>query len=917
MAEGERDAAMSAVASLYDAVPGPFGILSVPADRPPHEHLAQIEERLDGSRARAWFRAYVALYREAADGARRPVRRTFLHLDAASETELGRSLATVRRVAEDAGVVFRDIEPAELADIWAGLARAGETFRVGPRVATGSAVIAAVGLGRHWPSEVAPGWLAPLLATDGLAAASLRVRPLSRAEAMHFLTVRLRHVRAAERLARERGELDDVARERLGETATAGRRAVHAGAGRIYLVDAVLLVEAPDQAALGERLEVLRLEGRGLELDVEPATFRLADAWRACLPGPAPTPIAERNLDSASLAASLLHAASDLYEPSGHLYGVARTSGAPIVLDRFAHTSHSAIVLGQTGTGKTMFTGAEIGRCVLRGIPVLAIDPIGDYRRLTEALGGTYVELGAGGGLNPFILAGDRTPAALAAKLATLSPSRRGDGRRPDARRATGPRRRPPSDLRGGRHRRRPGHSRPPTAPTSPTWSTTSRAGQAVHRSPIGSGAGRAARWPHCSRPTSRCRSMRRLLVVGFDAISDPEVRAVAQFAALSVLWDAVRRDKKPKLVVVDEAWKVMRQPSGAEFVEELARSARHYHAGLQLSTQDIAEFLRSDFGEAIVKQCDIRVLLGQTPEAADALARYFDLTPSERRSLVHARPGEGLLFVGRSHVAFEARVSAARIRTLTTRPADLVGQSHSRFAPPIVVRRAGCGCAATGCAVPLVCRSSSSARSGSWPATGRRSPRPSVPDAPPAVADIPPDYLVLYRDAAARFGLDWPVLAAVGRVETNHGRNRNGCDPNSAGARGPMQFLEPTFVHAASLAGITDPDICDPADAIPAAAAYLKSNGAPDRLAARPLPLQPGRLVPAARPGLGRALRLWRPASSGRSRAAGSARASGRRRSPSSRPSASRASATTTSTTGSTSPRRSARRSGRSPPAG
>ena len=78
-------------------------------------------------------------------------------------------------------------------------------------------------------------------------------------------------------------------------------------------------------------------------------------------------------------------------------------------------------------------------------------------------------------------------------------------------------------------------------------------------------------------------------------------------------------RDLKPKLVVVDEAWKVMRQPSGADFVEELARSARHYHAGLQLATQDIAEFLRSDYGEAIVKQCDIRVLLGQTPEGVEA----------------------------------------------------------------------------------------------------------------------------------------------------------------------------------------------------------------------------------------------------------------------------------------------------------
>ena len=144
-------------------------------------------------------------------------------------------------------------------------------------------------------------------------------------------------------------------------------------------------------------------------------------------------------------------------------------------------------------------------------------------------------------------------------------------------------------------------------------------------------------------------------------------------------------------------------------------------------------------------------------------------------------------------------------------------------------MRRAGCGCAATGCAVPLVCIlilfGAVGILSGRWAALAA----PKLPDAPPAVADIPAEYLALYRDAAARFGLDWPVLAAVGKVETNHGRNRNGCDANSAGARGPMQFLEPTFAHAAKLAGLTNPDICDPADAIPAAAAYLKSNGAPD----------------------------------------------------------------------------------------
>jgi murein DD-endopeptidase MepM/ murein hydrolase activator NlpD len=143
-------------------------------------------------------------------------------------------------------------------------------------------------------------------------------------------------------------------------------------------------------------------------------------------------------------------------------------------------------------------------------------------------------------------------------------------------------------------------------------------------------------------------------------------------------------------------------------------------------------------------------------------------------------------------------------------------------------VRRRGCGCAALGCAVPLVVllvlAGAVGVLAGNWGLLAR----PKIPDAPPATADIPADYLAIYRDAAARFGLDWTVLAAVGEVETNHGRNASGCAPNSVGARGPMQFEPATFVHAAKLAGIAKPDICDPADAIPAAAALLRSDGAP-----------------------------------------------------------------------------------------
>ncbi len=141
---------------------------------------------------------------------------------------------------------------------------------------------------------------------------------------------------------------------------------------------------------------------------------------------------------------------------------------------------------------------------------------------------------------------------------------------------------------------------------------------------------------------------------------------------------------------------------------------------------------------------------------------------------------------------------------------------------------RPGCGC--LGClgllVAAFVLTGSIGVLAGDWGGLAT----PELPEPAAAVADIPPDYLALYQQAGRRYGLDWSVLAAVGRVESDHGRLTADCTPNEAGAVGPMQFLPPTFAEAAELAGLGgDADLCNPAEAIPAAAAYLGSRGAPD----------------------------------------------------------------------------------------
>lgn len=177
---------------------------------------------------------------------------------------------------------------------------------------------------------------------------------------------------------------------------------------------------------------------------------------------------------------------------------------------------------------------------------------------------------------------------------------------------------------------------------------------------------------------------------------------------------------------------------------------------------------------------------------------------------------------------AARALVVAGRARLAVERIRRRGGRSSRLRRTGCGCSLAGCGCATVGCLVPLLALVIAAGAVGV--VFGRPGDLAVLP-LPPAiradVSDIPPGYLALYQTAGERFGLDWPVLAAVGKIESNHGRA--GCASNRSGARGPMQFLAGTFAHAARLAGIHDPDICDPVDAIPAAAAYLRSNGAPD----------------------------------------------------------------------------------------
>ncbi|GAA3292641.1 hypothetical protein GCM10020218_067910 [Dactylosporangium vinaceum] len=156
------------------------------------------------------------------------------------------------------------------------------------------------------------------------------------------------------------------------------------------------------------------------------------------------------------------------------------------------------------------------------------------------------------------------------------------------------------------------------------------------------------------------------------------ELRTVGTLLALDSIWRSVdapgsRRLAVRRLVVVDEAWLLMRDGEGARFLFTMSKAGRKRNAGLSVITQDVADVLGTDLGMAVVSNAATQILLKQAPQAIDAVGDAFGLTVGERRMLLSARTGHGLLISGTNRTAFESIASPSEHTLATTKPSELL----------------------------------------------------------------------------------------------------------------------------------------------------------------------------------------------------------------------------------------------------
>ncbi|MEU8056030.1 VirB4 family type IV secretion system protein [Microbispora bryophytorum] len=544
-----------------------------------------------------------------------------------------------------------------------------------------------------YPREVGAGWLEPLLTYPGRLDVCLHIEPIPQAVAAMRLRRQLARLESSSQADAQQGRLQDFDTEAAADDATELAASLARGHGRLFKVGLYFTVHAASQEDLVAEVERVRALAASLLLDAQPTTFRALQGWVTCLPLATDAIGLTRSFDTTALAAAFPFTSPDLPVPasgSAVLYGLSASSSGVVLWDRFAQDNHNSVTLARSGAGKSFFTKLETLRLLYQGVEVAVVDPEDEYARLAHAVGGTYLRLGATGvRWNPLDLPASHGPrddvlARRALFLQTLIATMLSQA-------SLGPHIRATLDTAVLATYAEAGITRDPATWSRPTPLladlVTALSGYpqgediAVQLAPYVTGSYRELfDGPTTTHPSGH------LIVFSLRDLPE-ELKAVGTLLALDAIWRRVAnpRDRRKRLVVVDEAWLLMREDAGARFLFRMAKAARKHWAGLAVVTQDAADLLGSEVGQAIVANAAGQILLRQAPQAIGAIGEAFGLSEGERQFLLTAERGEALLVAGpASRIAFQVIASPAEAELITTDPAELaeLARRESRDGP-------------------------------------------------------------------------------------------------------------------------------------------------------------------------------------------------------------------------------------------
>ena len=534
-----------------------------------------------------------------------------------------------------------------------------------------------------YPRTLYTGWISGLINIDEVLDVSMYVYPVETTVVMKNLRKKVTQLEASYSVNAEKGKIRDPELEAAIQDAEELRDKLQVGAEKFFRFGLYITLWADSLEELSfVQHKIETLLGQQMVFS-KVATSQQEQGMNSTMPQCTDQLQIRRNMNTGAISTSFPFTSADLTQENGILYGINMHNNGLVIFDRFSLENANLVVFAKSGAGKSFAVKLEAVRSMMIGTEIIIIDPENEYQKLCDAVGGSYIRLSLNSDvrINPFdlpkIVDNEDANDALRANLVTLHGLFR--------------------LMLGGSIAGQVGLTANEEADLDQALiDTYARAGitsdPLTHQSTPptiinlydtllhmgGTGPQLAGRLRKYTTGTfagifsqqSNVNINNTMVVFNIRDLED-ELRPVAMYIVLSHVWNVVRAEQKRRLLIVDEAWQLMKYDDSANFLFSLAKRARKYYLGLTTITQDVEDFMSSKMGRAIVANSSMQLLLKQSASAFDVLSDVFKLTNEEKKRLANFPVGQGLFFAGSNHVHIQVIASETEESLITTRPED------------------------------------------------------------------------------------------------------------------------------------------------------------------------------------------------------------------------------------------------------
>ena len=532
----------------------------------------------------------------------------------------------------------------------------------------------------NYPRFVESNWLEPLISFDHSLLISMFIYPSVSQGVLDELKRKIAEMEATIQTDLERGRAIDPAVQVALEDAQTLQDQLVKGVERFFQFSLYISVPTNSLEELHNTSKLVESTLASLSMSAKPTTLQMEDGFKSTLPLGADLLNLTHNMDTTALATTFPFASSELTANEGIMYGINEHNDSLILFDRFSLENANSVVFAKSGAGKSYLVKLEALRSLMFGTEIIVIDPEQEYLLLSQAVGGEYINFSASSSvkINPFDMSGEVSgenelgrkilslTAFLKLVLGQLSAT---EGAILDrALKQT-------YQLKGIT-------DDPKTqGRTPPLMEDLYKVLIGMEEPPSMELAARLERFIKGSltgifSAQSNVDISNSFTVFSVRDLPD-QLRPLSIHMILDYVWTKIRSKLKKRIMIVDEAWYLMRNPDSADFLVDMAKRARKYYLGLTTITQDVEDFLTSERGKEIISNSSIQILLKQAPASLDLLAQVFNLSEGEQRLLLSEGIGQGLFFAGNTHVAMRVVASPKEHQLITSNPQEILARQN------------------------------------------------------------------------------------------------------------------------------------------------------------------------------------------------------------------------------------------------